>query len=329
MTYRPGWLCAIVFGALVAQPVAAQEQKLTPLSFTLNWVPTVDHAGYYAAKLAGLYEKNGLDVVIKPGGPQINVHQLLAAGQTDLIMGTTMRAFNARQQGIPIVTIASWYQKDATTLMLHPENSARDLAELKANPMFIPNISKVNYWPWLKVKYGYNDEQLKPYDFSFRTWAIDPKAASQGYITNDKPNMARVGVPNGRSLLLADFGWDQYINTVDTLEATATERSDALRRFLRATAAGWHIYFGDPTATNAELMRLNPDLRAEDLNYGFETMRQYKLLGGDDPHAYLGAISEPRLLKFADEMVRAGALPASEVYGKSFTLKFMDALSAH
>jgi NitT/TauT family transport system substrate-binding protein len=322
------WLWTLGFAVLAAQPAAAQAQKLTPLSFTLNWVPSIDHAGYCAAKLAGLYEKEGLDVVIKPGGPQINVHQLLAAGQTDLIMGTTMRAFNARQNGVPIVTIAAWYQKDATTLMLHPENAAKDLAELKTNPMFIPNISKVNYWPWLKIKYGYSDEQLKPYDFSFRTWAIDPRAASQGYITNDRPNMARVGVTNGRSLLLADFGWDQYINTVDTLDATVAERPDVLRRFLKATAAGWHLYFSDPAATHAELARLNPDLRPEDLDYSHKVMRDYGLLGADGSLKHLGEISEPRMLKFAEDMVRAGALGPSDAYQKAFTVKFMDALSA-
>lgn len=315
-------LYALAAALLVTAPAAAQDKKLTPVNFTLNWVPTVDHAGYFAAKLAGLYEKGGLDVTISPGGPQINVHQLLAAGRTDMIMGTTMRAFNARREGVPIVTVASWYQKDATTLIVHPQNPAKDLAELKTNPMFIPNISKVNYWPWLKVKYGYTDAQLKPYDFSFRTWAIDPTAASQGYITSDEPNMEKVGITGGRSLLLADFGWDQYINTVDTLDAFVAEKADVLRRFLNATAAGWRLYLADPTATNAELIRLNPDLRQESLDYGYKVIRKYELLGSDKQ---LGTISEPRLAKFADEMVRSGALPVSDTYTKSYTSKFLDA----
>src|SRR5438105_7904636 len=110
---------------LLAQGAGAQDnKKLTPVRFTLNWLPTPDHAGYYAAKIGGIYAKYGLDVEIRPGGPQVNVHQLLAAKQTDMIMGTTMRAFNARSEGIPIVTVASWYQKDATTFMLHADNKA-------------------------------------------------------------------------------------------------------------------------------------------------------------------------------------------------------------
>ena len=30
----------------LALPAAAQEKKLTPVRFTLNWLPTPDHAGY-------------------------------------------------------------------------------------------------------------------------------------------------------------------------------------------------------------------------------------------------------------------------------------------
>jgi NitT/TauT family transport system substrate-binding protein len=318
------------FAALLVSlvlPAAAQEKKLAPVRFTLNWLPTPDHAGYYAAKVGGIYEKYGLDVEIRPGGPQVNVHQLLAARQTDMIMGTTMRAFNARREGIPIVTVASWYQKDATTFMLHPDNKAANLADLKANQVMIPNISKVNYWPWLKAKFGYSDDQLKPYDFAFRAWAVNPQAISQGYITSDKPNMSGVGVPNGKSILLADFGWDQYINTVDVLEETIAARPEVIRAFLKATAEGWRQYLKDPTAVNAELNRLNPDLSKEAAAYGYEVIKTYKLLGvSSADEGKIGAISDARLKAFADEMVKAGALQASDTYQKSYTLMFMDAL---
>ena len=311
----------------LAQPAAAQDKKLTPVRFTLNWLPTPDHAGYYAAKIGGIYEKYGLDVEIRPGGPQVNVHQLLAAGQTDMIMGTTMRAFNARREGIPIVTVASWYQKDATTFMLHPDNKASDLAGLKANQVMIPNISKVNYWPWLKGKFGYSDDQLKPYDFAYRAWAVNPQAISQGYITSDKPNMAGVGVPAGRSMLLADHGWNQYINTVDVLEDMIAKKPDVIRAFLKATAEGWRAYLKDPTAANAELTRLNPDLSKASAEYGYEVIKNYKLLGvSSADEGRIGAISDTRLKDFISEMVKAGALEPNDAYEKSFTLKFMDAL---
>jgi len=81
-------------------------------------------------------------------------------------------------------------------------------------------------------------------------------------------------------------------------------------------------------ATHAELARLNPDLRPEDLDYSHKVMRDYGLLGADGSLKHLGEISEPRMLKFGEDMVRAGALGPSDAYQKAFTVKFMDALSA-
>ena len=312
---------------VLTHATSAQEKKLTPVRFTLNWLPTPDHAGYYAAKISGIYEKYGLDVEIRPGGPQTNVHQLLAAGQTDMIMGTTMRALNARREGVPIVTVASWYQKDATTFMLHPGNNAANLADLKTVPLFIPSIARVNYWPWLKAKFGFTDDQLRPYDFSYRTWAVTPTGASQGYITGDKLNMAGVGVPNGRSMLLADFGWNQYINTVDALDEMVAKKPDVIRAFLKATAEGWQQYLRDPTSVNKELTRLNPDLPLETAVYGYDVIRNYKLLGvSSASEGKIGQISDSRMKAFIDEMVKAGALPESDSYQKAYTLQFMDAL---
>jgi NitT/TauT family transport system substrate-binding protein len=251
----------------------------------------------------------------------------LGAGQTDMIMGTTMRTLNARLHGLPIVTIASWYQKDATTFMLHPENKAKSLADLNHNPMYIPGISRVNYWPWLKVKFGYNDEQLKPFDSSYRAWSLDPAAVAQGFITIDHPTMVGVNVPDGRSLMLADFGWSQYINTVDATDALVSEKPEMLRKFLKATAEGWRIYLADPRVANEELIRLNPQLDMPTLVEGYKMIKDNKLLdGGDAAAGKLGVISDKRMSAFVDEMVGARVIEPSPESAKTYTLKFMDAL---
>ena len=90
---------AFALALLIAVPAWAQEKKLTAVSYTLNWYPQAEHGGLYHAKADGIFERYGLDVTLRPGGPQVNVHQLLAAGQTDFIMGTAVRTLAARSQG--------------------------------------------------------------------------------------------------------------------------------------------------------------------------------------------------------------------------------------
>ena len=57
------------------------------VTFLTSWYAQAEHGGFYQAKATGLYEKAGLDVTIKMGGPQVNGMQLMMAGQADMHMG--------------------------------------------------------------------------------------------------------------------------------------------------------------------------------------------------------------------------------------------------
>ena len=58
----------------------AQADKVT---IQLKWVTQAQFAGYYVAKDKGFYKEAGLDVTIKPGGPDIAPPQVSpAAGPT-------------------------------------------------------------------------------------------------------------------------------------------------------------------------------------------------------------------------------------------------------
>jgi hypothetical protein len=78
---------------------------------------------------------------------------------------------------------------------------------------------------------------------------------------------------------------------------------------------------------NKELTRLNPDLPLETAVYGYDVIRNYKLLGvSAASEGKIGQITDSRMKAFIDEMVKAGALPESDSYQKAYTLQFMDAL---
>lgn len=51
------------------------------------------------ARATGLYQHAGLDVEIKMGGPQINVMQLMAAGQADCTLGDNGQALETGRPG--------------------------------------------------------------------------------------------------------------------------------------------------------------------------------------------------------------------------------------
>src|SRR6202048_2109426 len=84
---------AAAMGAVLALACFASTALAADnVSFIPSWFAQAEHGGFYQAKATGLYEKAGLDVTIKMGGPQVNGSQLLLAGETDFMMGYESQA---------------------------------------------------------------------------------------------------------------------------------------------------------------------------------------------------------------------------------------------
>src|ERR1700748_1802430 len=134
------------FGSLA--PTLAADK----VTFLTSWFAQAEHGGFYQAKATGLYEKAGLDVTIKMGGPQVNGSQLLLAGETDFLMGYDTQVLKGREQHLPLVTVASSFQFDLQGLMTHDD--VADIAALKGKPILIAGSSRITLWPGLRQDYG-------------------------------------------------------------------------------------------------------------------------------------------------------------------------------
>ena len=78
-------LAVLLGGAAHAEDVTLQ----------LKWVTQAQFAGYYVAKDKGFYEEEGLNVTIKPGGPDVAPAQVIAGGGADV--GDRLDALGARR----------------------------------------------------------------------------------------------------------------------------------------------------------------------------------------------------------------------------------------
>lgn len=99
--------------AVVMLAAAAQAQEVT---LQLKWVTQAQFGGYYVALDQGFYEEEGLEVTIKPGGPDIAPPQVLAGGGADVIVEWMPAALAAREAGLPIVNIAQPFKSSGMML---------------------------------------------------------------------------------------------------------------------------------------------------------------------------------------------------------------------
>ncbi|TXR38451.1 ABC transporter substrate-binding protein [Ectopseudomonas mendocina] len=314
---------ALALGFSAATTSAAD---LIPVTVTTTWYAQAEHGGLYAAKAAGIYEKHGLDVTIDMGGPQVNNVQLLMGGKTDFSMGYALQSLNAVKEEIPLVTVAAWFQKDPQSLVVHEGVGNDSLADLAGKGIRIPTAGRVAYWPWMKAQYGFSDEQLRPYDYSFGPFIADPQAIQQGYVTNDGYFLAKENV-QAKSLLLADYGWNAYACTLDTTAEMLEEHPDVVKAMVEATAEGWAAYFADPAPANALIKAANPEMADELLAYSTAKMQEQGiLLSGDAADGQYGIMTTARWKGFFDDMVKAGTLPADLDWQKAFDMTFVKAM---
>src|SRR5688572_29918256 len=149
---------ALTAFALAATAFAAQAQD--KVTFLTSWYAQAEHGGYYQAVATGIYKKYGLDVTVKMGGPQVNGVQLLAAGQAEFLMGKDFQVLNGIQSGVPMVTVAAVFQMEPQGMVTHPD--VNKLSDLKGKTIYLATSGRTSWFPWLKAKYGFTDEQSRP-----------------------------------------------------------------------------------------------------------------------------------------------------------------------
>lgn len=307
--------------AWAAAPAHAQEKFV----YQTNWYAQAEHGGFYQALATGLYKRAGLDVTIKMGGPQLNSLQMMAAGQADCMMSTDMSMLLARNTGVPVMTVASVFQKDPQVLIAHED--VKSFADMKGKTIFIGAASHRTFWPWLKAKYGLTDAQVRPYTFNVQPFIVDKNSVMQGFLTSEPFSLQKQGV-KVNVLMFSDHGYPAYNTTISCMEKTVKERRRAVAAFVQATMEGWKSYLQNPAPGNELIRKENPNMTQEQLDYSVGKLRDLGMVtSGDAATKGIGTMSEARLRASYDLMVASNVIdPAKVNFASTYALDIINAI---
>jgi NitT/TauT family transport system substrate-binding protein len=310
-------LGGLAAAALLSTTAVAAEK----VTFLTSWFAQAEHGGFYQAKAIGLYEKAGIDVTIKMGGPQVNGMQLLLAGETDVMMGYDLQVLKALEQGFPVTTIATSFQHDLQGMMTHDD--VESLAGLKDKTILVATSGRTTWWPWLKARYKYTEEQAKPYTFNLQPFFADKNVAQQAYPSSEPFQAKQQGMPV-KFFLFARDGYSPYGTTMVATRAFADKRSDVAARFVKASLEGWKSYMTDPAPANTLIKADNPKMSDAQIAFGIEQLKLLKVIdGGDAATLGIGIVTEPRWKATYDFMVSAGLLKPEVDWKAGFTDRFV------
>src|SRR6266540_735564 len=290
-----GLTCVLAAASALCGGAAAQ-QSLDKVSFGTNWVAEAEHGGHYQALADGTYHRYGLDVTIVPGGPNVNNRILLPVGKLDFFMSAnTLQSFDAVEQNIPTLAVATMFQKDPQVLIAHPDQGIDKLEDLKKLTLFVSKEGLASYFQWLRADFGFSEKRVKP------------------YTSNPQP-------------FLADYGFNSYSTLIETRRDLVASKPDLVQRFVDASIIGWMNYlYGDNKAANALIKRQNPEMTDELLAYSIAKMKEYGIVdSGDALTLGVGVMTDARMKSFYDKMVRAGVVKPSIALDKAYTLQFVN-----
>ncbi|HTH96252.1 MAG TPA: ABC transporter substrate-binding protein, partial [Stellaceae bacterium] len=228
--------------------------------------------------------------------------------------------------GVPIVVVAASFQKDPQVLIAHKGAGNDTLPEMKGKPIMISAESKNNFWQFLRARYGFTDNQIRPYNYSIQPFLVNKQAIMQGYLTDEPFAIQIASGEKPRVILLADEGYEGYAQFIATTAKTIQTKPDLVQRFVDATMEGWQSYLhGDPTPAETAIRRDNPEMTEQLLKLARAAIIEEGMVdSGDAKTLGLGAMTDHRWDDFYTMMAKEGVYPANLDYKKAYTLRFID-----
>ena len=277
---------------LLTVGLAFSAQAAEKVTIQLKWVTQAQFAGYYVAQDKGYYQAEGLDVTIKPGGPDIGTPQVLAGGGADVIVDWMPSALASREKGVALVNIAQIFKKSGMMLTCRKDSGIKSPSDFRGKTLgvwfygneypFLSWMSKLG----IPTTGGSNGVTVLKQGFN-----VDPILQKQAECVstmtyNEYWQIVDAGL--SPSELVVYKYEDQGVSTLEdglyVLENRLRNKAfvSKMARFLKASIKGWK-YAGDHPDEAADIVLENDDTGAQTEKHQRRMMREISKLVGNQP----------------------------------------------
>ena len=277
---------------LLTVGLAFSAQAAEKVTIQLKWVTQAQFAGYYVAQDKGYYQAEGLDVPIKPGGPDIGTPQVLAGGGADVIVDWMPSALASREKGVALVNIAQIFKKSGMMLTCRKDSGIKSPSDFRGKTLgvwfygneypFLSWMSKLG----IPTTGGSNGVTVLKQGFN-----VDPILQKQAECVstmtyNEYWQIVDAGL--SPSELVVYKYEDQGVSTLEdglyVMENKLKSKAfvSKMARFLKASIKGWN-YAGDHPDEAADIVLENDDTGAQTEKHQRRMMREISKLVGNQP----------------------------------------------
>ncbi len=158
------WLAAFLCAHWPGEARAAEPKRA---ALALQWTPQAQFAGFYVAQAKGFYREAGVDLTIRPGGPDLVASRELMEGRAQFATMFLATGVERRAHGLPLAHLAQFVQHSALMLIMRADSPLRELKDLDGK--------RVGLWD--------NEFQLQPLTL-FKRLGIHPRIVPQSGTLN-------------------------------------------------------------------------------------------------------------------------------------------------
>ena len=234
--------CLAVFSTLAA----AAGPEVKEVTYRLKWLFNVSVAGDLYAKTSGQFERAGLSVDIKPGGPERDAIKEVELGRAHFGVASADQVIRAVSKGAPVVVLAQLFQTNPLHWIYRTETTVFDTpADLKGKTVgvtFGGNDEAI--MRALMAKYGLTEDQLELFSVRYDYTPFYQKKVDFWplYLNAQAPIVGGRLEAAGEAYAFlnpADFGIRFVANSVVTSEQMLREHPGTVRKFVSALLEGW------------------------------------------------------------------------------------------
>ena len=258
---------------------------LDKVTFGTNWLADPEAGGYYQALVDGTYAKYGLDVTILPGRPDVERRHAADRRQNRVLHGRRHdRRFPGGAEQYPDHRRRRPFPEEPANLHVASRRRPRQMAgSAQANPAFVSAGAVNTFWAWMRLAYGFKDENIKPYNFNSAPFIAEPAFDPAGIPDLGAVRGREAGrlqaqrLPARRLRLLHLF--DPGRNPARIVE----KNPDIVQRFVDASTIGWYHYlYGDNSKANEAIKKENPEMTDEQIAFSIAKMKEYGIVDSGD-----------------------------------------------
>lgn len=277
-----GWHWGIwfLFIAIMINATPVTAGDTLKINYRLKWLFNTSVVGDLYADVQGYFSDQGLEVAVKPGGPERNAIKELELGQAQFGVASADQVIRALDKGSPVVVLAQLFQVNPLQWIYRaskpPINDLQDLKGRIIGVTYGGNDETIMRTLLAKGHLAEKDVKLYSvrYDYTpfyqdkVDIWPVYRNA--QGIILAEKLKQSNEAV---KFFIPADFGVRFVANSVVTSQKMLQQQPDVVNRFMTALMRGWREAMAPANRETALeiLRRFDKDTTPAILSQQFDT----------------------------------------------------------